>query len=409
MSRRAFLAASLGLTSGCLHRGSMERVEPRPGEGSWPTEGFDYGGSGFSREVQGPRSDSEVLWKTELTGGRWSGLTVGGGRVYWYSADYSDYGGGEGDVEVSVLAADAGSGEPIWTAEDVGSSGVVPTYSDGKLYLNNALEVVKLDAGSGDFEWRVSPDVDVRLSGSARVVDGVVYTGVSALDASSGEVLWEGGFGEDEELKGSPAVGEGAVATVVDSGLYVLEAEDGSVRWQEDEVVGDVCLVDGVVYSHDFDVLYALDVTSGGEIWRFGEDDGNRVTNPAVSDDSVYCNYGGYVVRLDRETGDVVWRSELGGDYVGRPTYGPIVSGDVVYTGRSFVYGPGINIVPDLLVHVTHNLYALDSETGDRMWGFTTEQGRGGKGNLWGSPAVAGGVLYVGSSNDHVYALAEPE
>jgi len=46
-----------------------------------------------------------------------------------------------------------------------------------------------------------------------------------------------------------------------------------------------------------------------------------------------------------------------------------------------------------------HNLYAVDILTGQRKWSFTT-------GNwVLSSPAIAGGVVYFGSSDGHLYAL----
>jgi outer membrane protein assembly factor BamB len=45
------------------------------------------------------------------------------------------------------------------------------------------------------------------------------------------------------------------------------------------------------------------------------------------------------------------------------------------------------------------NLYALDATTGHERWRFATE------GYQISSPAAANGVVYVGSSDGNVYAL----
>ena len=48
-----------------------------------------------------------------------------------------------------------------------------------------------------------------------------------------------------------------------------------------------------------------------------------------------------------------------------------------------------------------NNLYALNATTGAELWQFTT-------GHLVeSSPAVANGVLYVGSDDNHIYAFSE--
>jgi PGF-CTERM protein len=46
-----------------------------------------------------------------------------------------------------------------------------------------------------------------------------------------------------------------------------------------------------------------------------------------------------------------------------------------------------------------HNVYALNASTGTKLWNFTTGSG------VPSSPAVANGVIYVGSYDKNVYAL----
>jgi hypothetical protein len=60
----------------------------------------------------------------------------------------------------------------------------------------------------------------------------------------------------------------------------------------------------------------------------------------------------------------------------------PAVSGGVVYVGSD-----------------DDNVYALDASTGAFKWSYTTGS------PVQSSPAVSGGVVYVGSSDDNVYAL----
>jgi outer membrane protein assembly factor BamB len=48
------------------------------------------------------------------------------------------------------------------------------------------------------------------------------------------------------------------------------------------------------------------------------------------------------------------------------------------------------------------NIYALNASTGALLWSYTT----GGK--VGASPAVANGMLYVGSEDYNIYAFALP-
>jgi hypothetical protein len=60
----------------------------------------------------------------------------------------------------------------------------------------------------------------------------------------------------------------------------------------------------------------------------------------------------------------------------------PAVAGGVVYVGS-----------------LDHNVYALNATTGAQVWNYTTG------GEVVSSPAVAGGFVYVGSDDDKVYAF----
>ena len=63
----------------------------------------------------------------------------------------------------------------------------------------------------------------------------------------------------------------------------------------------------------------------------------------------------------------------------------PAVAGGVVYVGS-----------------VNDKLYALDAVTGTLKWSYTTQ------GYINSSPAVANGVVYVGADDGNVYAFHLP-
>ena len=46
-------------------------------------------------------------------------------------------------------------------------------------------------------------------------------------------------------------------------------------------------------------------------------------------------------------------------------------------------------------------MYALNASTGAKLWSYTT----GRRGQPYSSPAVANGVVYVGSNDNKVYAF----
>ncbi len=71
-------------------------------------------------------------------------------------------------------------------------------------------------------------------------------------------------------------------------------------------------------------------------------------------------------------------------------------------TGSSVRSSPA---VADGVVYVgswDNHVYALDASSGDLLWSYQTGS------TVYSSPAVAGGVVYVGSVDHHVYAITIP-
>jgi outer membrane protein assembly factor BamB len=60
----------------------------------------------------------------------------------------------------------------------------------------------------------------------------------------------------------------------------------------------------------------------------------------------------------------------------------PAVANGVVYVGS-----------------LNHNVYALDARTGAKLWSYATDN------IVRSSPSVANGAVYVGSSDNNVYAF----
>lgn len=136
--------------------------------------------------------------------------------------------------------------------------------------------------------------------------------------------------------------------------------------------------------------------------WTFSTN-GAIYSSPAVAGGVVYFGSAdGNLYAVDAASGKLRWKF----DAHGRVNSSPAVVGGVVY-----------------VVSLDGNLYAVDAATGTQRWSFTTEGERRftKAGNLgafpptevvpdpWdfflSSPAVAGGAVYFGSGDGHVYAL----
>ena len=315
-----------------------------------------------------------------------------------------------------------------------------PVVVDGILYAGSRDSYLyALDSASGELVWRYKTGGAVWSSPT--VADGIVYIGsddrhLHAVDAASGEALWtfKAGviqgvtFSGTHEIRSTPVVDGGHVYFTAKGRLYALDALKGELRWQVmpgTHARSSPAAADGIVYvgGGERDV-YALDGASGEEIWRFTTN-GRIDTRPAVAEGVVYVNTYSYsydgdgrLYALDAASGAQLWSSGISG-----MDWNPVVSGGGVYvSGYSGLYAfdaasgeplpnypvrPGDSSALAVAEGVVYagKLYALDGASGEVLWKHVIEEDMYDS-YIGGPPAVADGVVYVGSSDGKIYALA---
>ncbi len=130
--------------------------------------------------------------------------------------------------------------------------------------------------------------------------------------------------------------------------------------------------------------MYALNASTGAKLWNktLGE---AVLSGPAVASGTVYIGYGyltvGGVCALAAATGNLIWNTTMGTVEAG-VIDSPAVVGGVVYVGS-----------------LDKKMYALNASTGAQIWSYTTG------GGISSSPAVASGTVYIGSGDAKIYAL----
>jgi outer membrane protein assembly factor BamB len=230
---------------------------------------------------------------------------------------------------------------------------------------------------------------------STAVVGGVVYIGsyegyVYALNASDGAKLWS--YGTGYPVDSSPAVVGGVVYVegTWDHNVYALDASNGAKLWNYTTAGGSEsspAVVGGAVYiGSDDGYVYALDASNGVKLWSYFAGYGS-LSSPAVVSGVVYIGSGNNnVYALNASVGAKLWSYNTG-NWV---TSSPAVVDGVVYinSGGGFIGAPVFN----------GSVYALDASNGTQLWSYYTSGGMS-------SPAVVGGVVYIGSDNDVFYAL----
>lgn len=227
------------------------------------------------------------------------------------------------------------------------------------------------------------------------VVDGTVYVGgdwLYALDAKTGTKQWQKPLGRPAP----PAIVDNIVVvprTAPRWRLTGLAAVSGEQLWELDIGFNGYSwptVADETVYigggSRDSRSVYAVDLTTGVERWRFPVE--RVVGTPAVVDGTVFVGDRGRgpddaneptFYALDALSGDELWRIDL--DYLWSPA---------VVDGRVFVCSGAI-------------IYALDAATGEIEWTVTRNLDRGAV----MFPAIADETLYVTGTDVAAYDIQD--
>ena len=180
----------------------------------------------------------------------------------------------------------------------------------------------------------------------------------------------------------------------------------GGVAWRfrtEGRVLSSPAVVGGTVFVGSTDGrLYAVDRATGAERWRF-QTQGPVASSPAVVDGLAYVSsVDGNVYAVDAATGAERWRFATRGE---RRFTAPGIHGAIPRTERMpdpfdvFLSSP---TVVDGVVFIgsgDQHVYALDARTGARRWEFAAGD------VIHASPAVVDGVVYIGSWDRNLYAL----
>jgi outer membrane protein assembly factor BamB len=320
-----------------------------------------------SYSAPGPRQFHAVKWKAKTNGPIFSSPALAEGSVYIGSAD------------TNIYSFDLQTGKQNWAFKTGGPVNSSPAVSQGMVYfVSYDGKLYALDAKSGVKKWEFATEGERHFQ--APGIHGV---------APRSQII----FDPFDIFLSSPAVDGNAVYFGSgDGNIYCVDAASGKLRWKfktGDVVHASPAVVDGVVYVGSWDsYLYALDAATGAEKWRFksGEDKQmyNQVgfqSSPAVVDGVVYVGCrDAHLYAIDARTGEKKW------DYFANMSW--------------------VNSTPALS---DGKVYAGTSDSG-RFFSFDTSSGKisidikvGGL--FFSSPAIAGGLAYIGNHTGKLYAI----
>jgi outer membrane protein assembly factor BamB len=397
----------------------------------------------------GPKTFGGVKWVFKTGGPVIGSPVVAGGVVYVASYD------------TQLYALDQDTGQEKWKFKSRLPIASTPAVTeDTVFFVSSAGALAAIDRAAGTPKWvfvaeyekkfeaknlhgypsaaQTMPDAwDLFLSSPAvaggRVFFGTGDGGVYAVDEKTGDLQWK--FATGDVVHSSPAVVDGVVYVGSwDSVLYALDAATGAKKWtfqagkdpaihNQEGFQSSPAVVDGTVYVGCRDAhLYALDAATGRRKWDYPTSKSWVIATPAVKDGVVYVGTSdsSRFMAIDARTGRLKWN----------------------FNARAYMFSSAA-IAGDLAYAGDHNgrLYAVDTKTGTLAWEFVTDAARADPqkilnpdgslkqevlfapffgdfqdmyltiyrfasiGAIVSSPAVAGGVVFVGSMDGNVYAL----
>jgi outer membrane protein assembly factor BamB/tRNA A-37 threonylcarbamoyl transferase component Bud32 len=307
--------------------------------------------------------------------------------------------------------------EPPFSFQDRPIKAMNPAAPDGFVAVIERALQYEADKRWGNIQEMHQALMALRPQAAAATASepGTVNLGSGDLQA-----IWR--FACEDEVRSTPAVSEGIVYVgAYDNNLYAIDAKTGQFVWKyptDGGIASSPCVFeDRVLFGSEDKSLYAVDRVKGRIIWTCPTQDRIR-SSPRVEFGHVFFGADdGNLYAVNIQNGRVAWKCQTGGAIRCRP----IMDKENIYFGSldstvyavnmkgsirwRFVCRRGVTSSPALaegLIFIgseDNHIYGLDCRSGWSVWRFRT-----GK-PIISSPAVADGVVYVGSADHTVYAL----
>jgi outer membrane protein assembly factor BamB len=232
------------------------------------------------------------------------------------------------------------------------------------------------------------------------------------------------------QLGGGPAhtgfeANDPIIKNTVDPGQQILL--DPAWHFSAGSALTSPTVVNRVIYVGDQQgALHALRAHDGTQMWTWSTPTGAAITGTPAVDAATGLAFAGAadgtlyaVFTSGPSAGRLAWSAPVGAGQVQSPVFGggavyaASASGEVVALSKSTGSSVWSATVPGggsaapaldsagqvLVVPTTSGITALGTASGKRLWSFALPGPT--------SPMLAAGAVYVGSSNDHVYAVSE--
>lgn len=289
-----------------------------------------------------------------------------------------------------------GTLETAWQLRTGGAFSSSPTIAGGVLYAgDNAGHLYALDLRSGKVHWR------------AKVANPLMSAPILYGDLV---IVGEGDENSPQGSSPSHPIRVGAPP----SALLAYDRTTGALRWRiplAGTGMPTPAIVNGVLVHHNGAgrvlginpqtgaVLYERNLHSIASMVAALPAGNGRVATSGVDKNAVWM--------LDSKDGRVVWRSDFSPIASGIGDCPPASDGKRLYC--TYVMPPTSSVPVQTERQAVVRAYAIDLQTGKRVWDVMLDKGTLPKRNEAAIPLIAGGTLYLGSSVDNWMHALDPQ
>lgn len=280
-----------------------------------------------------------------------------------------------------IVAFDKTTGAKLWTRDDgeitkdqaPSAFGGGVSYEGGKLYATNGIGDVKaLNAETGEVLWKVKPAGPLR--GSPTIAFGQLFVMTQdnqliSLNIADGSLVWdESGSNTQSGVFGvaAPSAGQGTIVAGYSSGeLSAYRYENGRTLWSDALARTNISTTVGTITDIDADPII-----DSGRVYALGQ--------------------GGRMAAYELVTGQRIWELNLAGIST------PAIAGEWIFT-----------LTDDA------RLLAIARSSGRVRWitqleRYKDEEDKKGP-IFWTGPVLAGGQLWVASSEGEMWKVSAAE